>query len=64
MTDQRPLVPRSAIGWCALFGVFTGCMYALSPITVVFLASIAVLLRWTARRLSVRERPWVVGGQC
>ncbi len=61
MTNHRPFPPISATAWCGLIGVLAGSVFALSPMTVVFLASIPVLLHSSGRGLSSGERHWVVG---
>lgn len=61
MTTHRSFPPISATAWCGLIGVFAGSVFALSPMTVFFLASIPVLLHSTGRGLSSGERHWVVG---
>lgn len=59
--DRVVGVPRSAVIWILLAGALFGIGYAASPLTVWFLASVALLCVWGIRGLSVRERAWVLG---
>ena len=55
------VTPRSRFLLCAAVGAAAGTMYALSPMTVIFFATVVALLYWTGHGLAPEERRWVVG---
>jgi hypothetical protein len=57
MTKLRPF----PLAWVVLIGVFAGSVYALSPMTVIYVGLIPLLFYWSGKGLSPNERSWVVG---
>lgn len=52
---------KGLVARATLIGVLLGVVYALSPLTVLFAAAMAVVFYYSARGSSERERRWILG---